>query len=58
MDLREVPPLILNACTVIRHLSVTQPIYLRHAGANHRERVAAALDTIEAAMEHYPEEEA
>ena len=58
VDLREVPPLILNACTVIRHLSVTQPIYLRHAGANHRERVATALDTIEAAMGHYPGEEA
>ena len=58
VDLREVPPLIVNACTVIRHLSVTQPIYLRHAGPRHRERVAAALDTIEAAMEHYPEEDA
>jgi hypothetical protein len=58
MDLREAPPLILNACAVIRHLAVTQPIYLRHAGPRHRERVAAALDTIEAAMEHYPEEEA
>ena len=55
-DLREIPPLILNACGVIRHLAVTQPIYLRHAGANHKARVAAALDTIEAAMEHYPEE--
>ncbi len=58
VDLREVPPLILNACAIIRHLSVTQPIYLRHAGPRHRERVAAALDAIEAAMEHYPEEEA
>ena len=56
-DLREIPPLILNACGVIRHLAVTQPIYLRHAGPNHKARVAAALDTIEAAMEHYPEEE-
>lgn len=58
VDLREVPPLILSACEVIRHLAVTQPIYLRHAGANHRERVEAALDTIEAAMEHYPEMDA
>lgn len=57
VDLREIPPLILNACGVIRHLSVTQPIYLRHAGSRHRERMAAALDTIEAAMEHYPDME-
>jgi hypothetical protein len=56
VDLREIPPLILNACVVIRHLAVTQPIYLRHAGAGHRNRVAAALDQIAAAMEHYPEE--
>lgn len=57
IDLREIPPLILAACGVIRHLSVTQPIYLRHAGPRHRERVAAALDVIEAAMEHYPPEQ-
>lgn len=57
VDLREIPPLILNACKVIRHLAVTQPIYLRNAGPNHRERVAAALDHVEAAMEHYPEED-
>jgi hypothetical protein len=56
IDLREIPPLILNACGVIRHLAVTQPIYLRQAGPNHRDRVATALDTIETAMEHYPEE--
>lgn len=55
VDLREIPPLIVNACGVIRHLAVTQPIYLRHAGAGHRDRVAAALDIIEAAMTHYPE---
>ena len=55
MDLREIPPLVLSAAGVVRHLSVTQPIYLRQAGRNHRERVAAALDRIEAAMEHYPE---
>lgn len=54
IDLREIPPLILVACGVIRHLSVTQPIYLRHAGPRHRERVAAALDVIETAMEQYP----
>jgi len=58
VDLREIPPLILVACHVIRHLSVTQPIYLRHAGARHRERIAAALDQIEAAMDHYPAEDA
>lgn len=55
IDLREIPPLILNACGVIRHLAVTQPIYLRNAAPQHRERVAAALDRIDAAMEHYPE---
>jgi hypothetical protein len=54
VDLREIPPLILVACRVVRHLAVTQPIYLRNAERNHRERVAAALDRIEAAMEHYP----
>ncbi len=58
VDLREIPALILSACKVIRHLAVTQPVYLRNAGANHRERVAAALDHIEAAMEHYPPEDA
>ena len=55
IDLREIPPLILIACDIIRHLAVTQPIYLRHAGSRHRERVAAALDTIEAAMRDYPD---
>ncbi len=55
IDLREIPPLILVACDVVRHLAVTQPIYLRHAGSRHRERVAAALDTIEAAMHDYPD---
>ena len=54
IDLREIPPLMLVACSIVRHLSVTQPIYLRQAERNHRERVAAALDRIEAAMEHYP----
>lgn len=54
VDLRELPPLILNACRIVRHLSVTQPIYLKRAGRLHRERVAAALDRIELAMAHYP----
>ncbi len=58
IDLREIPPLVLSASQVIRHLAVTQPIYLRYAGPHHRERVAAALDAIDAAMEHYPEEPA
>jgi hypothetical protein len=53
VDLREFPPLVLSACAVIRHLSVTQPAYLRRAERGHRDRVAAALDQIEAAMEHY-----
>ena len=54
VDLREIPPLVLVACKVLRHLAVVQPVYLRRAERNHRERVAAALDRIEAAMEHYP----
>lgn len=57
IDLRDIPPLILNACQVVRHLSVTQPIYLRRAERRHRERVSAALDQIELAMEHYPANE-
>lgn len=57
VDLREIPPLILSACKVIRHLAVTQPVYLQNAGVDHRERVAAALDHIEAVMQHYPEED-
>jgi hypothetical protein len=52
-DVREFPQLILTACAIIRHLSVTQPVYLRNAGRNHRERVRHALETIAAAMEHY-----
>jgi hypothetical protein len=57
VDLREIPPLVLNVCRIVRHLSVTQPIYLKHAEPRHRERIAAALDRIELAMEHYPQEE-
>jgi hypothetical protein len=57
VDLREVPPLVMSACGIIRHLAVTQPIYLRRAERNHRERVADALDRIEVAMAHYPEAE-
>ena len=56
IDLREVPPLILSASRIIRHLAVTQPAYLRNAERGHRERVEAALDAIAAAMEHYPAE--
>lgn len=52
-DLREIPPLISNAARIIRHLAVTQPAYLRNAERGHRDRVRHALDTIEAAMEHY-----
>jgi hypothetical protein len=55
IDLREIPPLVLIACDVVRHLAVIQPIYLRHAGPRHRERVAAALDEIEDAMRSYPD---
>lgn len=54
VDLREIPPLIVVACGVVRHLSVTQPVYLKRAGRRHRERVAEALDRIVTAMEHYP----
>jgi hypothetical protein len=56
VDLREIPPLVMAACGIIRHLAVVQPIYLRRAEQNHRERVADALDRIEVAMAHYPEE--
>ncbi|MEZ5937015.1 MAG: hypothetical protein R3C52_02200 [Hyphomonadaceae bacterium] len=52
-DLREIPPLILTACTIIRHLAVTQPVYLRNAERGHSERVAHGLDAITLAMEHY-----
>jgi hypothetical protein len=54
IDLREIPPLILVACRLIRHLAVVQPVYLRNAERNHSERVAVALDRIEAVMAHYP----
>lgn len=57
VDLREIPPLILVAARVVRHLAVTQPIYLKRAERNHRERIAAALERIEAAMDHYPGDE-
>jgi hypothetical protein len=57
VDLREIPPLVMAACGIIRHLAVVQPIYLRRAERNHRERVADALDRIDAAMAHYPEAE-
>ena len=53
LDLGDVPPPILAACTVIRHLSVTQPAYQSHAERGHRDRVRVGLETIEAAMEHY-----
>jgi hypothetical protein len=56
VDLREIPPLVLNATRIIRHLSVTQPAYLRNAERGHRDRVAHGLDRIDAAMEHYPAE--
>lgn len=54
IDLREIPPLIVTACDIIRHLSVTQPAYLRHAERGHQDRVRIALEHIVAAMEHYP----
>ncbi len=53
IDLMEIPPLAINACGVIRHLAVVQPAYLARAERGHRDRVAAALERIEAAMEHY-----
>ncbi len=58
VDLREIPPLVVVACNVVRHLAVIQPVYLRRAERNHRERVGAALDRIETAMEHYPAKDA
>jgi hypothetical protein len=54
IDLREIPPLILTACAIIRHLAVTQPAYLRNAERGHQDRVRTALERIDAAMEHYP----
>jgi hypothetical protein len=53
LDLAEAPPLVRAACSVIRHLSVTQPAYLSRAERGHRERVRAGLETIETAMEHF-----
>lgn len=58
LDLRQAPPLILNACAIIRHLAVVQPVYLRNAGRGHRDRVANALDLIETAMRHYLQDDA
>lgn len=52
-DLREAPPLALTACDIIRHLAVTQPTYLPRAERGHRDRIAHALEDIEAAMEHF-----
>lgn len=53
IDLRDIPPLILSACGIIRHLAVTQPVYLRSAERGHSERVGHALERIVLAMEHY-----
>jgi hypothetical protein len=53
IDLMEIPPLILNACGIVRHLAVVQPAYLARAERGHRDRARAALERIEAAMEHY-----
>lgn len=53
LDLGDVPPLVLAACKVIRHLSVTQPAYLSRAELGHRDRVRVALETIQTAMEHF-----
>jgi hypothetical protein len=58
IDLREIPPLIMTACDIIRHLAVTQPAYLRRAESGHQERVRLALEHIVAAMEHYPQMDA
>lgn len=53
IDLRDIAPLILNACQIVRHLAVTQPVYLRRAERGHRQRVEAALNAIVLAMEHF-----
>jgi hypothetical protein len=55
IDLMEIPPLILNACGIMRHLAVVQPAYLARAERGHRDRARAALERIEAAMAHYAE---
>jgi hypothetical protein len=51
----EIPPLILNACGIMRHLAVVQPAYLARAERGHRDRARAALERIETAMAHYAE---
>ena len=53
IDLSQIPPLILNACSIVRHLSVVQPAYLPRAERGHRDRVLAALEWVEVAMAHY-----
>lgn len=53
IDLMDIPPLVLSACGVVRHLAVVQPAYLARAERGHRDRVAVALERIEAAMAHY-----
>jgi hypothetical protein len=57
IDLGEIPPLVISACALIRHLAVTQPNYLARAERGHRDRVADALERIIAAMEHYADSE-
>lgn len=52
IDLRELPPLVMGAASIIRHLAVTQPVYLRNAEKGHSRRTAEALDRIEAVMDH------
>jgi hypothetical protein len=53
IDLMEIPPLILNACGMVRHLAVVQPAYLSRAERGHRDRARAALERVEVAMAHY-----
>ncbi len=55
VDLRELPQLIQTACRIIRHLSVTQPAYLRNTRPGHSERIRDALDRLESALEHFAE---
>ena len=53
IDLMEIPPLVLNACWVVRHLAVVQPAYLLRAERGHRDRARVALERVEVAMAHY-----
>jgi hypothetical protein len=55
IDLRDIPPLAVSACEIIRHLAVIQPNYLSRAEPDHRSRIEEALADIDTAMDHFAE---